>query len=86
MDQIQNKSELEKILRQIVDDIKGETIQLKIEGKRRKEEQGMSKEDRDRVLDRLMNQEKVLNLIYDKTFYPDTRKVGDINLSDLSLD
>ena len=34
-----------------------------------------------------MNQEKILNLIYDKTFYPDANaRKGEINLNELSLD
>ena len=69
-----------------MDGIKSETIQLKIEGKRRREEQGISKETRDKILEKLMNHEKILNLIYDKTFYPESKKMGDLGLKDLSLE
>jgi len=31
--------------------------------------------DRDKLIDRLLNNEKILTLLYDKTFYPEIKKI-----------
>ncbi len=33
------------------------------------------------IIERLLNNEKIITLIYDKTFYPDTRNI-DANISE----
>jgi hypothetical protein len=40
----------------------------------------VGKEYREKMIERLLNNEKILTLVYDKTFYPDVRNV-DINIS-----
>jgi hypothetical protein len=36
---------------------------------------------RRRLIDRLLNNDKILTLVYDKTFYPDMRQ-GDFNIDE----
>ena len=74
--ELEQKTELEKILRKCVDDIKDEIIQLKGENsvsmKRNKDQDNYYETDeRDKIIERLLNNEKILTLVYDKTFYPD---------------
>ena len=74
--ELEQKTELEKILRKCVDDIKEEIIQLKGENrvsmKRNKDQDNdYETDERDKIIERLLNNEKILTLVYDKTFYPD---------------
>jgi len=74
--ELEQKTELEKILRKCVDDIKDEIIQLKGENrvsmKRNKDQDNdYETDERDKIIERLLNNEKILTLVYDKTFYPD---------------
>ena len=74
--ELEQKTELEKILRKCVDDIKEEIIQLKGENRvsmKRNKDQDIDYEtdERDKIIERLLNNEKILTLVYDKTFYPD---------------
>ena len=74
--ELEQKTELEKILRKCVDDIKEEIIQLKGENrvsmKRNKDQENdYETDERDKIIERLLNNEKILTLVYDKTFYPD---------------
>lgn len=80
--EIEVKNQLEKILRQCVDDVKLEISKKRSEnkssyyarGKRGKmelrEEQNLTAQEREKIVEVLMSQERVLTLLYDKTFPP----------------
>ena len=80
--EIETKNMLEKILRQCVDDVKAEIAKKRSEnkssyyarGKRGKlelqEEQNLTAQEREKIVEVLMSQERVLTLLYDKTFPP----------------
>ena len=79
---------LEKILRQCVDDVKAEIMKKRSEnkssyyarGKKGKmelrEEQNLTAQEREKIIEVLMSQERVLTLLYDKTFPPRAQSVG----------
>lgn len=76
MREIESKTELEKILRKLVDDIKEEIMQVRAEGREaRKKEDEFGREARQALIEKLLNNEKILTLIYDKTFYPEIRNM-----------
>jgi len=84
MKELENKNELEKIVRKCVEDIKEEIIQLKGESRvalKGRSSEDFGKDQRERLIERLLNNEKVLTLIYDKTFYPDSKNL-DVNILD----
>ena len=90
--EIDQKNQLEKILRQCVDDVKNEIVKKKTESKVQYYQKGgsrgrggmssanvlgmdtddknLSKAERAKILEVLMSQERVLTLLYDKTFPP----------------
>jgi len=79
---------LEKILRQCVDDVKAEIAKKRSEnksvyyarGKRGRaelrEERNLTQQEREKIIEVLMSQERVLTLLYDKTFPPRSQSVG----------
>ncbi|CAD8056055.1 unnamed protein product [Paramecium sonneborni] len=78
--EIQSKSELELILRKCIDDIKEEIIQIKGEAriinKNSKNKPDMlEKEDRDKLIQTLLDNEKIVTLIHDQIFYANKKKV-----------
>lgn len=99
--EIEAKNQLEKILRQCVDDVKSEIARKRSENKsvyrkhtfslvtlldkaRRSEsgtaadERTLTQQEREKIIEVLLSQERVLTLLYDKTFppRPSTAKVG----------
>ena len=80
--EIETKNYLEKILRQCVDDVKGEIAKKRSENKSNyyargkkgkielKEEQNLTVQEREKIIEVLLSQERVLTLLYDKTFPP----------------
>ena len=80
--EIKTKNYLEKILRQCVDDVKGEIAKKRSENKSNyyargkkgkielKEEQNLTVQEREKIIEVLLSQERVLTLLYDKTFPP----------------
>lgn len=89
--EIDQKHQLEKILRQCVDDVKNEIMKKKTESKVQiyrgsasrgrntvssaylgmdTDDKNLSKAERQKILEVLMSQERVLTLLYDKTFPP----------------
>lgn len=86
--EIETKNLLEKILRQCVDDVKAEILKKRSEnkssyyarGKRGKmelrEEQNLTAQEREKIVEVLMSQERVLTLLYDKTFPPRAQSTG----------
>ena len=72
--EIESKNEMERILRKCIDDIKDEMLKIKAESrlanlKHQGKENIFSKEQRESLVEKLLNNEKVLTIIYDKTFY-----------------
>lgn len=86
--EIETKNLLEKILRQCVDDVKAEITKKRSENKSSyyargkkgkmelKEEQNLTVQEREKIIEVLMSQERVLTLLYDKTFPPRSQSVG----------
>ena len=86
--EIETKNQLEKILRLCVDDVKAEISKKRSEnkssyyarGKRGKqelrEEQNLTAQEREKIIEVLMSQERVLTLLYDKTFPPRSQSTG----------
>ena len=86
--EIETKNLLEKILRQCVDDVKAEIQKKRSENKSNyyargkkgkqelKEEQNLTVQEREKIIEVLMSQERVLTLLYDKTFPPRSQSVG----------
>lgn len=80
--EIEVKNMLEKVLRQCVDDVKAEIQKKRSEnksnyyakGKRGRvelnEERTLTKQERDKIFELLLSQERVLTLLYDRTFPP----------------
>ena len=66
--ELQSKTELEQILRQCVEDVKQEIINRKSEMRLYKSE--LAEEEQEKILEVLFSQERVLTLLYDKTFPP----------------
>jgi len=79
---VESKIELEKVLRQCVEDVKQEVSKKRNENKvlyyanRRKredmteEEADINQQEREKIIEVLLSQERVLTLLYDKTFPP----------------
>lgn len=86
--EIDTKNQLEKILRQCVDDVKAEIVKKRSENKSSyyargkkgklelKEEQNLTVQEREKIIEVLLSQERVLTLLYDKTFPPRSQSVG----------
>ena len=86
--EIETKNMLEKILRQCVDDVKAEIAKKRSEnksiyfarGKKGKaeyqEERNLTAQEREKIIEVLMSQERVLTLLYDKTFPPRSQSTG----------
>ncbi|CAD8059050.1 unnamed protein product [Paramecium sonneborni] len=86
--ELQSKSELEHVLRKCIDDIKEEIIQIKGEArilnKNNKNKLDMlEKEDRDKLIQTLLDNEKIVTLIHDQIFYANKKKVDvdELNIS-----
>lgn len=63
--ELQNKTELEQILRQCVDEVKSEITQGMPEYK--KKNLVLSAQDREKIIELMLSQERVLSLLYEKT-------------------
>ncbi|CAD8144113.1 unnamed protein product [Paramecium pentaurelia] len=78
--EMQSKSELEVILRKCIDDIKEEIIQIKGEARifnknNKNKQDNLDKEDRDKLIQTLLDNEKIVTLIHDQIFYANKKKV-----------
>lgn len=77
MKEVGSKSELEKIVRKLVDDIRESIVEVERERTRRKRtEDEFGQQAREKLLEQLLSNEKILTLIYDKTFYSGVRSPG----------
>ena len=86
--EIETKNLLEKVLRQCVEDVKAEIAKKRSENKSNyiargqrgkielKEEQNLTANEREKIIEVLLSQERVLTLLYDKTFPPRSQSVG----------
>jgi len=88
--EIESKTQLEQLLRQWVDDVKAEIAKKRSESKviyyankrtnssmsKSKKKQDLTQDEREKIIEVLLSQERVLTLLYDKTFPP---KVVDNN-------
>ena len=63
--ELQNKTELEQILRQCVDEVKAE-FQKDIGGDKKRNIQ-LNAQDREKIIELMLSQERVLSLLYEKT-------------------
>lgn len=82
--EIESKTQLEQLLRQCVDDVKAEITKKRSESKvlyyankrnsssmpRSKKKQDLTQDEREKVIEVLLSQERVLTLLYDKSFPP----------------
>jgi hypothetical protein len=67
------RTELENLLRQCVEDVKTEILHRKSDLRRNRrfeDEIDLTENDREKILEVLLSQERVLTLLYDKTFPP----------------
>ncbi len=70
MKEIGNKSDLQKIIRKLVDDVRESIIQIeKDKNKRKRGGDDFDLQARQKLMEKILNNEKILTLIYDKTFY-----------------
>lgn len=88
--EIESKTQLEQLLRQWVDDVKAEIAKKRSESKvlyyankrgsssmsKSRKKQDLTQNEREKVIEVLLSQERVLTLLYDKTFPP---KITDNN-------
>ena len=99
--EIDQKNQLEKILRQCVDDVKGEINKKRTEGKAtfynnprkmmmhrmpqagdvHEEFQQLDVAEKEKILEVLVSQERVLTLLYDKTFPPRAQSAPAVNIN-----
>lgn len=82
--EIESKTQLEQMLRQCVDDVKAEINKKRSESKvlyyqnkrvsssmsKTRKKQDLTQDEREKVIEVLLSQERVLTLLYDKTFPP----------------
>lgn len=71
--ELHSRTELENLLRQCVEDVKTEITHRRSDLRRQhryEDEFDLSENDREKILEVLLSQERVLTLLYDKTFPP----------------
>ena len=70
MREMGSKNELEKIVRGLVEDVRETVVEVERDKNNpRKRNSDLSGEAREQLLGNLLSNEKILTLIYDKTFY-----------------
>jgi regulator of replication initiation timing len=68
--ELESRTELEQLLRRCVDDVKQEIQRRRTEQRQRSRDQELTAADREKIIEVLLSQERVLTLLYDKTFPP----------------
>ena len=76
MREMGNKSDLEKIVRGLVEDVRESIVELERDKSNPRKRAEMSGEAREQLMTSLLANEKVLTLIYDKTFYSGANRIG----------
>ena len=81
MREMGSKSELERILRKLVEDVRGSVVEMqKGRHSRRSSSGDLQTEEREQLMERLLANEKVLTLIYDKTFYVGNKQMHEVEM------
>ena len=76
MKEMGSKSELEKIVRSLVEDVRESIVEVEKEKSNPRKRTGeLTSEAREQLLTSLLSNEKILTLIYDKTFYSNSNKI-----------
>jgi len=73
--ELESKSEFENILKKCVEDVKDEITEIQKHSKKSMNSESLEKSDRARFVEKLIADEKILTLIYDKTFYGQTKRI-----------
>eukprot|EP00359_Climacostomum_virens_P008042 CAMPEP_0204915924 /NCGR_PEP_ID=MMETSP1397-20131031/13836_1 /ASSEMBLY_ACC=CAM_ASM_000891 /TAXON_ID=49980 /ORGANISM="Climacostomum Climacostomum virens, Strain Stock W-24" /LENGTH=432 /DNA_ID=CAMNT_0052088185 /DNA_START=1 /DNA_END=1299 /DNA_ORIENTATION=+ len=68
--ELESRTELEQLLRKCVDDVKQEIQRRRNEQRLRTKDPDLTPADREKIIEVLLSQERVLTLLYDKTFPP----------------
>jgi hypothetical protein len=68
--ELESRTELEQLLRKCVDDVKLEIHRRRSDQRTRSKEPELTSADREKIIEVLLSQERVLTLLYDKTFPP----------------
>lgn len=69
MKEVGAKTDLEKILRKMLDDIRESIVENERGRIKKRMEDEIAHQTREKLLEELLTNEKILTLIYDKTFY-----------------
>lgn len=77
--ELESKSTLEKVLRSCIEDIKDDIFTMQKDKTATKKfnttNELLDKKDRNGLVEKLINDERILTLIYDKTFYASNKKI-----------
>lgn len=76
--ELESKSVLEKVLRGCIEDIKDDIFSMqkdKTIKKSNAQNDAFNKNERAALVEKLINDERILTLIYDKTFYASNKKI-----------
>lgn len=78
--ELESKSTLEKILRQCIEDVKDDIFVMQKERtatskKFTLQNEILNKKERADLVEKLINDERVLTMLYDKTFYASNKKI-----------
>jgi hypothetical protein len=81
MREIGSKSELEKIVRKLVEDVRNSILETDGEcGRKRGTDGEFSQQAREKLLEQLLSNEKILMLVYDRMFHGGSRPLGTGNI------
>jgi len=75
--ELEGKSIFEEILKKYIEEVKEQSLSVQNEKftKKRSKNEYLDKNERAILIDKLINDEKILSLIYDKTFYGSNKKI-----------
>lgn len=75
--ELESKSSLEKVLRGCIEDVKDDIFAAQKERTRKlpMQNEALDKKERTNLVEKLINDERILTLIYDKTFYASNKKI-----------
>jgi len=75
--ELESKSIYEQVLRKCIEDVKEDILALQKEkfSKRGSKTEHLDKNAKGPLIDKLINDERILTLIYDKTFYGSNKKI-----------
>ena len=77
--ELETKTQFENVMKKCIEDIKEEIFDIQKNGAEyktaRSNPDAFNKTDRARLIEKLISDEKILTLIYDKTFYGQSKKI-----------